>query len=212
MVVGGKLVFKGGKVAKKKSVDKKARSSESNSRKGEKIDLKINGVGALEAEEEEELMPETGTGRITSSGTAVAGYSTKFLSELKVGDALMVFHPTALTTETKLVRMVLSDKSIGISSAFSSDLISTTNFQYISAPKDKNLEDPEVERENRKKKEEDKAYGTYASQGGTKVVYRVKKAGQYGGYEIMTENSEKPMTREDLLNVRSKKKADRYCY
>ncbi len=37
--------------------------------------------------------------------------------------------PFRLQEETKIVRMVLSNVSIGISSAFSSDLISTTPFK-----------------------------------------------------------------------------------
>jgi hypothetical protein len=35
-----------------------------------------------------------GSGRITSSGMIVTGYDTKFLSELKVHDAIIVQHPT----------------------------------------------------------------------------------------------------------------------
>lgn len=31
------------------------------------------------------------------------------------------------------------------------------------------------------------AFGTYASGGGKKLTYRVKKAGTYGGYKIITE-------------------------
>lgn len=34
------------------------------------------------------------SGRITSSGPIVTGYDTKFLSELKVHDAIIVQHPT----------------------------------------------------------------------------------------------------------------------
>jgi hypothetical protein len=59
----------------------------------------------------------------------VQGYSTNFSEELSVGDAIIVFHPSTLQEETKIVRMVLSTSSIGISSAFSSDLISTTGFK-----------------------------------------------------------------------------------
>ena len=44
------------------------------------------------------------------------------------------------------------------------------------------------------------------------VVYRVKKAGVYGGYEIVTADANEEMSREDLLQLRSKKKADRHCY
>lgn len=34
------------------------------------------------------------SGRITTSGAIVTGYDTKFLSELKVHDAIIVQHPT----------------------------------------------------------------------------------------------------------------------
>lgn len=40
-----------------------------------------------------------------------------------------------LREETRIVKMVLSNMSISISSPFSSDLISTTNFRYIKAPR-----------------------------------------------------------------------------
>jgi hypothetical protein len=77
----------------------------------------------------DEIVLLNGTGRITSSGTTIQGHSTKFLEELSPGDAIIIFHPTTLHEETKIVRMVLSSMSIGISSAFSSDLISTTPFK-----------------------------------------------------------------------------------
>ena len=77
------------------------------------------------------------------------------MDELSVGDALIITHPITLLEETKIVRMVLSNISIvtfvlsllygcifnngvyiGISSAFSTDLITTTAFKYIKAPKE----------------------------------------------------------------------------
>lgn len=59
------------------------------------------------------------------------------MSELAVGDAVIITHPSTLLEETKIVRMVLSDMSMSLSSAFSTDLITTTPFTYIKAPKDK---------------------------------------------------------------------------
>ncbi len=44
------------------------------------------------------------------------------------------------------------------------------------------------------------------------VVYRVKKAGAYGGYEIVSEDATSDHTREQLLDIRCGKKADRNCY
>lgn len=40
-----------------------------------------------------------------------------------------------LREETRIVKMVLSNISIAISSPFSSDLISTTKFRFIKAPR-----------------------------------------------------------------------------
>jgi hypothetical protein len=62
-------------------------------------------------------------------GITVSGHGTKFMEELSPGDAILVFHPSTLLEETKIVRMVLSATSMGISSAFSTDLISTTSFR-----------------------------------------------------------------------------------
>jgi hypothetical protein len=55
------------------------------------------------------------------------------------------------------------------------------------------------------------AYGTYASDGGQKLVYRVRKAGAYGSYTIVTEHTDTVKSREELLQLRSKKKSDRHC-
>lgn len=48
----------------------------------------------VKEEEEEDVKVETGTGRITSSGTIVTGHGTSFLNQLKVHDAIMITHPT----------------------------------------------------------------------------------------------------------------------
>ena len=118
-----------------------------------------------------------------------------------------------LQEETKIVRMVLSNVSIGISSAFSTDLISTTPFKYIKAPKDEeNEEEKEQQKQQKKFKMEEEAFGTYASQGGSKFTYRVKKDGAFGGYKIVSESTNNQLSREELLDKRTKKKADRFCY
>ena len=56
---------------------------------------------------------------------------------------------------------------------------------------------------------EEDAFGTYASSGGEKFVYRVKKTGSFGGYKIVTEDTNSSTSREQLLDMRSKKKSDR---
>ena len=157
-------------------------------------------------------------------GITVHGQGTSFMDELNIGDAIIITHPNTLTEETKIIRMILSNISMGISSPFSTDLISMLTFRYIKAPKEHNPEAEKLaaqeEAMTKKRKAdalEESAFGTYASSGGEKIVYRVKKPGAHGGYTIVTEtnsssNSGGLKSREDLLNIRSKKKADRHCY
>jgi hypothetical protein len=106
--------------------------------------------------------------------------------------------------------MVLSNMSIGISSAFSTDLISTTAFKYIKAPKEEeDLEEKERKESEKRNKMEESAFGTYASQGGKQFTYRVKTKTAFGGYKIVTETVNDALSREQLLNKRTQKKADR---
>ncbi|CAM9683736.1 unnamed protein product [Chrysoparadoxa australica] len=239
MPVGGRLIFKGGEEAVSLKAKKKAKKKAKEAKRKRKAEEQGRGQstsiphgpsqqaresGAAPAEEEEFILdPITGTGRITTSGTAVTGYNTNFLSELSVGDAIIIQHPTSLVEETRIIKMVLSKTSMGLSSPFSGDLMSSTTFRYIKPPKQATEDDGEAGEGKRRKlktKEEDAAFGTYAGEaidpillasGGTKVVYRVKKAGAFGGYQIVTESADSNMSREELLDLRSGKKADRHC-
>jgi len=203
--VGGRLKFKGD-------------SAKAPKRKREEVGPGESSAASAPKENEQQPAPEvkieTGAGRITSSGTTVYGHDgSQFMSQLASGDALIIMHPQSCVEEMKVVRMVLSNVSCSISSAFSSDLVSTTAFRYAKAPKSA----PDLESEERRKKERaDKAeasgVGTYASQGGSVFTYRVKKEGASGGYKIVTESlAGGGVTRGDLLEMRAKKKADRYC-
>lgn len=174
-----------------------------------------------------------------------------------------------LREETRIVKMVLSNMSISISSPFSSDLISTTNFRYIKAPR---LEvSAETKAEDGKKRkmqvssrdavqatgntwsiaarlhrsrrlvlcpllgfccwpipphraeilisctcafpfneqEEDSAFGTYAGAGGKRLVYRERTPA--GNYRIIERTVDEAMSREEMLDMRATKKADRHC-
>ena len=42
------------------------------------------------------------------------------------------------------------------------------------------------------------------------LYIRVKKTGSFGGYKVITENNQSVKSREELLEMRSKKKSDRY--
>lgn len=64
---------------------------------------------------------------------------------------------------------------------------------------------------SKKHKAEEAAFGTYASAGGEKFTYRVKKKSAFGGYTVVTEQLGEgaAKSREELLDMRKKKKSDR---
>ena len=134
---------------KKKKKDKKRKREEKEGEGGE--------------EEEEEYIPilQVGDGRIISSGVTVTGTETCFMKQLGHGDAIVIQHPYTLEQETRIITMVLSDVSIGISSPFSSDLISGTKFEFIKKPKEK-VDTTGIENEKKKKRSEmeKQAFGT----------------------------------------------------
>jgi hypothetical protein len=76
---------------------------------------------------------------------------------------------------------------------------------------DENKEEAIVKKRRKDAETEVSAFGTYASDGGEKFVYREKKSGSaYGGYKIITQKIDKASSREELLDMRTKKKSDRY--
>ena len=175
--VKGKLSFKGVKGtvkrAPKRKIDDDDTPAPQKPTPQNGLDDESSYSGNSEDAAVEEIKILTGTGRMTSSGTTILGHGTLFMNELTHGDAIIVTHPTTFADETKIIRMVLSNISISVSSAFSTDLISTASFRYIKAPKDPNAPPPSEEGENAKKRmtgkgqqdSEEAAFGEYVSQG-----------------------------------------------
>mmetsp|Transcript_20822 Transcript_20822/g.26966 ORF Transcript_20822/g.26966 Transcript_20822/m.26966 type:complete len:212 (-) Transcript_20822:1827-2462(-) len=166
---------------------------------------------------DDEVSIQEGSGRIISSGTTIHGYETKFTRELCAGDALLIQHPQTLVDETRLVTMVLSDVSIAISSPFSSDLVSTTAFRYVSAPKEEESQEIKAQQQKRLRIErEDTAVGDdFAGRGGSTLVVQTRKAGVTGGsngwQRQQFELKGPQKSRTELLELRSKFKSDRFC-
>lgn len=57
--------------------------------------------------------------------------------------------------------------------------------------------------------EEDSAFGTYAGAGGKRLVYRERTPA--GNYRIIERTVDEAMSREEMLDMRATKKADRHC-
>lgn len=151
----------------------------------------------------------SGEGLITTSATVVSGHNrTAFKTELRVGDAILARTQTG-TEEMRVITMVLSQVSISISSAFSTNISTPTAFRYINKPRnDKKEKAIKAEKARQEKEEvEERAMGTYGNKG--EIIYREKT--EHGGYRIRKEQATKKMSRSDLLSVRATKKSDRYC-
>lgn len=149
-----------------------------------------------------------GQGTITTSSTVVSGHGTSFKTQLHVGDALLAQTSNG-QEEMRVIKMVLSPISISISSAFSSDLKTPTQFKFINKPRDVNREKANKVAKARMEQEEveQRAMGTYGNKG--EIIYRERT--EHGSYRIKREQATTDMTRSDLLSVRAKKKSDRYC-
>ena len=149
-----------------------------------------------------------GQGFITTSSTVVTGHNTAFKTQLHVGDAILA--QTAKGEEMRIIKMVLSQMSCSISSAFSSDLKTPTAFKYINKPRDVAREKAAKVAKARLEQEEveQRAMGTYGNKKG-EIVYRERT--EHGNYRIKREQATTDLSRSDLLAVRAKKKSDRYC-
>lgn len=216
-VKSGSLNIKGvnlKKHNKKKKKDKKQKKDKKEKKRKRQAEME---EGGRPAEEDDEDIPElqVGKGRVISSGTTLSGLEgTNFLETLHVGDAIIVRHPSTFREETRIVKMVLGNSSLAISSPFSTDLISSCEFHFICAPREEpKPEQIAAEKRQRVVDEENQAFGTYAGGGkkGEMITYRVHTKSVWGGYRIVTKKADEDMTREDLLDFRQGQKADRMC-
>lgn len=148
-----------------------------------------------------------GTGSITTSGPVVTGHGTRFENEIDVGDAILV--EVNDSQEMRVVTMRLSNISLNLSSPFSISIKLPTEYHFIRKPKDhskiRDLKQSKIVEEM--KERERHSYDKYNST--TELVYREKT--ESGSYRIRREGLAKDATRTDLLEMRSKKKHDKYC-
>jgi len=197
MVKGGKLVFKGDRPKSKKKSSKKIRPEAASATPAQTQQTDRPGG----APDQPKILK--GRGTITTSSNVVSGHGTAFTKQLHQGDAIMA------AGEMRVVKMVLSPVSISISSAFSSDLRTPTDYQYISKPRDVASEKANKLAKKRREQEEieTRAMGTYGAK--NEIVYRERT--EHGSYRIKREQATSDMSRSDLLSYRASKKSDRYC-
>ena len=219
----GLLVFKGEKPKKKKKKSKHERASHDKTTTAsaeaqptaERLDVsgqkpavvpsKPSATTSLSAAV---VAPKinSGRGRITTSGTVVTGHDTKFTKDLRQGDALLV--SIGGQDEMRVITMLLSDISINLSSPFSQNLTQPASFRYIPKPRNTQREARQAREKAAREavEEEAKASGTGASH---ELVYRERT--EHGSYRIRKKQLDSEVSREELLNLRSKKTSDKYC-
>lgn len=154
-----------------------------------------------------EYKPQQGTGRILTSGKAIHGKDTFFMKDLKLGDELIVTNPTSLVKETRKITAILSDKSIGVNEPFTVDLVSYSQYEFRKQnelkEKDLSLEDKyhiKLSEMTKKIKKEEKSV----------LEFREKKG--MWGYRKIQEEMAGELTKEQLLDMRSKKNRDKFCW
>lgn len=166
------------------------------------------------ADESHTAAVRPGTGTITVSGTVVTGHKTRFLKELQVGDAVIVLM-NGNQPEMRVVTMRLSDISLNLSSPFSQQ-VKSQPFQFINKPRNHVQEAhlAKLQSDQHAKDEESKASGVYGAT--NELVYREKT--EHGSYRIKKIKLEggasragDEISRGDLLELRTKKKSDKYC-
>ena len=215
----GQLLFKGDKRPKKKNKKSKAEKKSRGVVPDNNEEHEASTASALPTKVTTTTVPsiQTGTGKITTSGTVVTGHSTKFQKELGVGDAVLV------GDEMRVVTMRLSDTSVNLSSAFSKNLREPTKFRFVNKPKNQPDDQQKQQQQHKHKMEqadalEKNAFDIYGS-GSTSSnvsVFTYREKTETGSYRVKKQavSSSSPSsssTRTNLLALRSKKSSDKYC-
>ncbi|GIX64279.1 uncharacterized protein BcabD6B2_37140 [Babesia caballi] len=150
-----------------------------------------------------------GSGRIVSSGNTIQGFETKFVGEVAVGDTLIVKHPRTNTNEERTVESILSNRTLSVGEAFSSDLITTSvyiisGFHQACTTLSAGKQEPQ----------DDAAANEEAAKPERKKVSTItvrEKSGMWS-YKNTTKVVTAQMSAEDRLNERVKHSRDKYCW
>ena len=191
--VATKLVLKNGikltsSSERKKKSKKKTKSSKKRKDRNAKRATNDLNIQVAKETKETKLTRFSGKGKIIVSGVTVKGEGTKFSNEVKAGDALGVLHPATEVEEIKIVRFVLNDSHLSVSSAFSSSI--TDSIPYFC-----------IRQDSKYQSEQEKA--TLRKQKRRKVIETAT------GTRVHEYKSN--LTREQLLDMRINRTGDRRC-
>ncbi|CDR95339.1 hypothetical protein, conserved [Babesia bigemina] len=151
----------------------------------------------------------TGTGRIVSSGNTIQGFETKFVEEVAVGDTIIVKHPISKDNEARTVQSIMSNRTLCIDDAYSTDLVTTSVYiiselyaaaMIIPAGKQKAGEDQTLPNGPDSIPENKMSFVTVR-----------EKSGMWS-YKTTTKVVKAQMTAEERLNERIKHSRDKHCW
>lgn len=212
----GQLLFKGDKCNKKKKKKSKHSKKEESLLGNEKqyseaqtssLPPSIEPSKRPSSSKAESLAMPTvkkGSGKITTSGTVVTGYDTKFVKEVSNGDAILC--SVNGCDELRVITMRLSDQSLNLSSAFTESLKHPVSFRYIRKPRDAAKEKKDALKKQKEAKEDlqQHAFDLYST---NTLVYREKT--ETGSYRIIRQEVSGANLRGNLLQMRTKKTSDK---
>ena len=168
------------------------------------------------------------SGRVVVSGITIQGLETKFKEEVEIGDTLILTNPQTHQIEERVVTVVMTNRSLMISEKLSSDFVSTVTLkvrkdsvklrQQVDRARrlnemnmlkkeelDGELDDPDESTEVAMKRQLEKNLDEQQMN----VSYK-KKTGTWS-YKTVTEKVDRSLSREDLLDLRSRRVHDKYC-
>ncbi len=152
-----------------------------------------------------------GSGTVLSRGRGLQGQGTRFRAEVEAGDAVEVEGAGERKAEIRVVEAVLDDRLLMIHAPLASgDLLTPTAYWVLKLPRAA----PPAPPPPPPLPDALPTYGPEGSRGGaapstTVVAYDTRTP--QGGYKHVTEVVDRELTREELLDLRSKKRSDRRC-
>ncbi|EUD67037.1 hypothetical protein C922_02621 [Plasmodium inui San Antonio 1] len=211
--IGGKLNLKIKK--KKKSVKREVREGEAN-----QVDSVAGDSIARDGEEaEDKRIPSghdgktdgsenvlKGTGRVTTEKNTVHGVRTDFMTEIKQGYDIILENPSTFRNERRTVTSVLSNKTLVVHEAFTTDISTTCTFYIVprgkSSGKSLDQSGAHIGVE----------YAKVFDQAPKQDLVEVREKTGLWSYKVVKKKVDGRLTNEEKLDMRVKSGRDKFCW
>lgn len=138
------------------------------------------------------------------------GVGTCFSKEIAAGDAIEVYNPQSKINELRVCRFVAADVSLSLSAPFSSNITQPSHFVVMKKPSRASTATSAAAGFAVTKAHATATGSTQLQPGARTITLRVRDG---AGYKYVTEvvDASKAMSNEDLLDMRAKRKSDKFC-